>query len=71
MLLAGGIYCTPTSFNAGGPRPAQHTAVRTIIIDPGHGGFDFGTSGLISKEKEVALAISLKLGQPYRKPFPI
>jgi N-acetylmuramoyl-L-alanine amidase len=70
ILLAGGIYCALTSYKAGGPRPAQHQAVRTIIIDAGHGGFDPGTSGLLSTEKEVTLAISLKLGAAIQEAFP-
>jgi N-acetylmuramoyl-L-alanine amidase len=42
----------------------------TIIIDPGHGGFDPGTHGLIAKEKDIALAISLKLGRALQKAYP-
>jgi N-acetylmuramoyl-L-alanine amidase len=38
-------------------------SVRRIVIDPGHGGHDPGCVGLISKEKDVVLAISLKLGK--------
>src|SRR5579872_2986319 len=49
--------------------PATHFPY-TIIIDPGHGGFDPGTHGLIAKEKDVALAISLKLGKALQKAFP-
>ncbi len=55
---------------ATGPRPSQKQSIRTIIIDPGHGGFDNGTAGLISKEKDVALAISLKLGPAINEAFP-
>jgi N-acetylmuramoyl-L-alanine amidase len=36
--------------------------VRTIVIDPGHGGKDPGCNGVTCKEKEVALAVSLKFG---------
>lgn len=35
--------------------------VKTIVIDPGHGGKDPGCNGVTHKEKEVALAIALKL----------
>ncbi len=42
----------------------------TIVIDPGHGGFDPGTHGLIAKEKDIALAIALKLGKALRQAFP-
>ncbi len=37
--------------------------VRIIVIDPGHGGKDPGCNGVTCKEKEVALAVSLKLGK--------
>lgn len=39
----------------------QYT-LKTVVIDPGHGGKDPGTSGKYVKEKDIALAISLKLG---------
>ena len=35
--------------------------VKTIVIDPGHGGKDPGCSGVAHSEKEVALAVALKL----------
>ncbi len=37
--------------------------VKRIVIDAGHGDHDPGTSGKISKEKNVALAIALELGR--------
>jgi N-acetylmuramoyl-L-alanine amidase len=49
---------------------AQKNAIKTIIIDPGHGGVDPGTTGLMSKEKDVALQISLKLGKAIQEAFP-
>jgi N-acetylmuramoyl-L-alanine amidase len=36
--------------------------VRTVVIDPGHGGKDPGCHGDKYKEKDVALAVALKLG---------
>jgi len=55
-----------SSFSPPSPRPQ----IRTVIIDPGHGGFDPGTHGLISKEKNVALSISLRLGKALQQEFP-
>ena len=52
------------------PPPPKRSQLRTIIIDPGHGGFDPGTHGLFSKEKNVALGISLKLGKALQQAFP-
>jgi N-acetylmuramoyl-L-alanine amidase len=37
--------------------------IHTVIIDPGHGGKDSGALGKISKEKDIVLAIGLKLGK--------
>ena len=67
LLILSGLICTISSFNT---PPRQRSAIRTIIIDPGHGGFDPGTSGLFSDEKNVALAISLKLGKAIQEAFP-
>jgi len=49
--------------------------IKTIIVDAGHGGKDVGSSGqyensMRSKEKDVTLAISLKLVAELRKQFP-
>jgi len=67
FLFLAGIVCSITSFNT---RPPQKPALRTIVIDPGHGGFDPGARGLFSKEKNVTLAISLRLGKAIQKAFP-
>ncbi|MFN6039596.1 MAG: N-acetylmuramoyl-L-alanine amidase, partial [Bacteroidota bacterium] len=37
--------------------------VKTIVIDAGHGGKDPGCSGINHKEKDVTLAVALKLGK--------
>jgi N-acetylmuramoyl-L-alanine amidase len=37
--------------------------IRTIVIDAGHGGQDPGALGKTSKEKDVVLAVALKVGQ--------
>jgi len=50
--------------------PQQKQPLRKIIIDPGHGGSDFGASGEFSKEKDIALAISLKLNELIRTEIP-
>ncbi len=43
--------------------------VRKVVIDPGHGGRDPGAVGQLVKEKDVVLAISLKLGQYIKENF--
>ena len=49
------------------------TNIKTIVIDPGHGGKDSGTLGTKRfkiYEKHVALAVSLKLGNYIADEFP-
>ena len=46
------------------------STIKTIIIDPGHGGFDIGARGSFSTEADVSLAISMKLGKEIEKEFP-
>jgi N-acetylmuramoyl-L-alanine amidase len=63
LMINGSIY-------AQGPRK-----FKTIIIDPGHGGEDHGAHGeyegtLGSKEKDVTLAISMKLVAELKKQMP-
>lgn len=44
--------------------------LRTLIIDPGHGGLDPGARGMITTEADISLDISLKLGDTLAKAFP-
>jgi N-acetylmuramoyl-L-alanine amidase len=52
------------------PKNQKTPKLRTIVIDPGHGGVDRGTKGLFSVEKDVTLDISLKLGKAIEQEFP-
>lgn len=52
---------------------AQHGAakgIRTLIIDPGHGGIDPGARGNITTEATVTLQVSKKLGDTIAKAYP-
>lgn len=44
--------------------------IKTVVIDPGHGGIDPGARGSFSNEADVSLAVSLKLGATIQKEFP-
>ena len=48
----------------------QKQGVRKIVIDAGHGGSDFGASGKYSHEKDIALAVALKLEAEVKKQMP-
>ncbi|MEI7500362.1 MAG: N-acetylmuramoyl-L-alanine amidase [Bacteroidota bacterium] len=40
----------------------KRSAIRTVVIDAGHGGHDPGATGQLAREKNINLAIALKLG---------
>ena len=44
--------------------------IKTIVIDPGHGGHDPGCSGKHSREKHLALGIAQKLAKQMRAEYP-
>ena len=50
--------------------PASAAKPMVIVIDAGHGGKDGSTRGLFSKEKDVALAVALLLGQTIEQEIP-
>lgn len=52
------IISVNTAFSQSNPS----YAVRTVVIDAGHGGKDPGAVGKISQEKNITLAIALKTG---------
>jgi N-acetylmuramoyl-L-alanine amidase len=51
-----------------GSSPQQ--PIRTIILDPGHGGRDVGAKGQYSYEKDICLAITLKIGELISREIP-
>lgn len=65
VFLILSFICVPALSQEASKKP-----LRTIIIDPGHGGLDPGARGLLASESNVALAVSLKLGDTIAKAFP-
>jgi N-acetylmuramoyl-L-alanine amidase len=66
------IVCFCTSFRADILNTTTHkqNTLRTIVIDAGHGGKDFGAKGAYSYEKNVTLAIALKLQATLQQALP-
>ncbi len=44
--------------------------MKTIVLDAGHGGHDTGCRGAFSNEKDVTLAIALKVGALIKQKYP-
>lgn len=42
---------------------AKGKKISKIVVDAGHGGKDFGAQGSMSYEKDITLAVSLKIGK--------
>lgn len=49
---------------------ASLAAIKTVVIDAGHGGHDPGCHGAFAQEKNVCLAMSLQLGGMIEKKYP-
>lgn len=70
ILIVGGCL-TISSFVRNAPMTVNtKKVIGTVIIDPGHGGEDQGAKGGFSYEKDICLAVSLKLGALIEKDFP-
>ncbi len=59
-----------SSFNKLSLVPKKTAILKRIIIDAGHGGRDVGARGIYSFEKDICLAIALKLGKKIENEFP-
>jgi N-acetylmuramoyl-L-alanine amidase len=64
------LFSLVTFFFLPGFSQTPKKVLRTIIIDPGHGGLDQGAKGVNSTEADVSLAVSLKLGKAIEEEFP-
>ncbi len=53
-----------------GYRQNDGSRIKTVVIDPGHGGHDPGAVYANAREKDIVLDISLKLGTYIKSAFP-
>ena len=61
-LLVAALAAAPASGEPGGRARAEAKKLRTVVIDPGHGGMELGAKGKFGHlEKDITLAIALKL----------
>jgi N-acetylmuramoyl-L-alanine amidase len=58
------------SFAGKNNKSLSRATIKTLIIDPGHGGFDGGARGSFSNESDVSLEVSMKFGKAIEKEFP-
>ena len=74
LFVALGILITSSKSSPKNPKINEGTGhiLKTVVIDPGHGGKDPGAIGKILRlrEKDVVLDVSLKLGKMIQEQFP-
>lgn len=59
-----------SSFTKKEIQPSPKQKLRKIVLDAGHGGSDHGAPGKYSKEKDVSLAVALKLQKEIEEQMP-
>lgn len=64
------LFSTASFFLSSFTPPVRHYTLTRVCIDAGHGGHDTGCISGKAKEKDVALAIALKLGNYIETHFP-
>lgn len=70
LFLIAGLFISPL---VGHTQVPKTSIVKTIVLDPGHGGKDpgnLGTKRYKTTEKDVALAITLLVGKYLKQAFP-
>lgn len=70
VVLSIVLLLLQTTFLSGFRPFYQKVKLKKIVIDAGHGGHDGGASGKYSKEKEIALAVSLQLAKTIAEELP-
>ena len=68
LFLTGLVNCVSGQTNL--KTPINKPGVDIIVIDPGHGGMDFGATSGSAYEKDIVLDIALKLGNYISNAFP-
>ena len=58
------------SANVADAQGTKSKGLDVVVIDPGHGGKDPGALGKTAKEKDIVLAVALKLGNLIKKNYP-
>ena len=70
FLIIAGLLTVSSFVRPNANKSNAKKVIGTVVIDPGHGGKDHGARGQFSYEKDICLAVSLKLGAIISKEFP-
>ena len=67
ILCVIGFFFLPATVHA---QDSQRSVLKTVVLDPGHGGRDFGAVGRNSREKDIVLDVALRLGKMINDKYP-
>ncbi len=72
LILLLTVMSSGASANAQGTSKTAHPGLKTVVIDPGHGGKDPGALGRGGKvnEKHIVLSVAKKLGAKIKEAYP-
>ena len=70
VILALLLISVVSSLTIFGQNQGKVNTIKTVVIDAGHGGKDPGCHGAYSHEKDVCLAMALKLGKLIKEKYP-
>lgn len=70
IIIASISIAATNSIKNNGTNTKQKRGIKRVVVDAGHGGKDFGAGGKYSNEKDIALAVALKLEQELKKEMP-
>ncbi|MDE2512184.1 MAG: N-acetylmuramoyl-L-alanine amidase [Elusimicrobia bacterium] len=72
VLLCSGMAASVAAMTGGAPLPLPaDRPVTPVILDPGHGGDDLGAVAQGLQEKDIALAVALKLRDKIKGDMPV
>jgi N-acetylmuramoyl-L-alanine amidase len=63
LIYISGLFAVCFLVSSFSPKFKPVFSIKTVVIDAGHGGKDPGCHGSKHKEKDIALAVALKLGK--------
>ncbi len=69
-ILLALLFCCIFGVENGYAQDSSLGKIKKVCIDAGHGGHDSGALGSKTKEKDIALAVALKLGQLISEKYP-
>lgn len=64
------VFVSVLSFHQTQCQELDNYSIRTIVIDPGHGGKDPGALGKYCQEKEITLKLAKKIGKLISESYP-